>query len=286
MREGNSFIGFGMASAAYRTMQFPAVAKVFFTLDGTAVVESAAHEIGQGLITSLSQIAAESLGHPLNRVRFEFADSNLPFAFITAGSASTLSVGSAIKEAAEKLKHVMILRAITDKASPLCGLHSQHVSARDGRLFSTNDPSRSETYSSLVQRHSRRTFAAKAITGRTFGKSRYGRGAFGAQFARVAVDAVTGQVRVQRLIGAFAGGRVINPLLAQSQLRGGMIWGLGQALLEETMFDERNGRWVNSNLAEALVPANADIPQVEALLIEEDDRRGSPLGAKGLGRSV
>ena len=283
MREGNLLIGFGMATAAYRTNQFPSTAKIFFTLDGTAVVESAAHEIGQGLVTSLTQIAAESLGHSFDRVRFEFADSNLPFAFITAGSATTLSLGSAIKVAAEKLKRNMILRAITDKASPLYRLHSHEVTAREGRLSSTHDPLRFDTYSALVGRHARRTFAARAIAGRTFGKSRYGRAAFGAQFAQVAVDAATGQVHVRRLVGAFAGGRVINPVLAQSQLRGGMIWGLGQALLEETFLDKRNGRWVNSNLAEALVPTNLDVPQIEALLVEEDDRRGSPLGTKGLG---
>ncbi len=212
-----------------------------------------------------------------------FADSNLPFAFITAGSATTLSVGSAIKKAAGKLKRDLILRAITDKGSPLYGLRSHQIEVQEGRLFSTHDPLRFDTYPALIGRHARRTFAARAVAGRTFGKSRYGRAAFGAQFAQVAVDAVTGQVRVRRLVGAFAGGRVINPLLAQSQLRGGMIWGLGQALLEETVLDERKGSWVNSNLAEALVPTNLDVPHVEALLVEEDDRRGSSLGAKGLG---
>lgn len=283
MREGNLLIGFGMASAAYRTSQFPSIAKIFFTADGTAVVESAAHEIGQGLITSLTQIAAESLGHSFDRVRFDFADSNLPFAFITAGSATTLSVGSAIKKAAGKLKRDLILRAITDHGSPLYGLRSHQIEVQEGRLFSTHYPLRFDTYASLIGRHARRTFAARAVAGRTFGKSRYGRAAFGAQFAEVAVDAVSGQVRVRRLLGAFAGGRVINPLLAQSQLRGGMIWGLGQALLEETVLDERKGSWVNSSLAEALVPTNLDVPHVEALLVEEDDRRGSLLGAKGLG---
>jgi len=283
MREPGDLIGFGMATAAYRTMQFPAVARVFLTANGEAVVQSAAHEIGQGAFTSLTQIAAESLGQSLDRVRFEFGDSHLPFAFITAGSATTLSVGSAIKLAAEKLKRAMILRARTDKASPLYRVPLREIEAANSRMFVRDDPNRGEEYCSLIARHPNRTFAAKAVAGRTFGKSRYGRAAFGAQFAQVAVDPATGQVRVQRLVGAFAGGRVINRVLAEGQLRGGMIWGLGQALLEESVLDSRNGNWVNSNLAEALVPTNSDVPSVEPLLIEEDDSRGSALGAKGLG---
>lgn len=283
MQEDGYRIGFGMATAAYRTRQFPAVARVFLTASGEAVVQSAAQEIGQGALTSLTQIAAESLGQSLDRVRFEFGDSHLPFAFITAGSATTLSVGSAIKLAAEKLKRDLILRARTDKSSPLYRVPAREIEAAGGRMFVRGNAYRGEAYSSLIARYPKRTFLARAVAGRTFGKSRYGRAAFGAQFAQVAVDPLTGQVRVQRLVGAFAGGRVINRLLAESQLRGGMIWGLGQSLLEESVLDSRKGDWVNGNLAEALVPTNSDVPSVEVLLIEEDDRRGSALGAKGLG---
>lgn len=283
MRENGLLIGFGMASAAYRTNQFPSVARVTVTSEGEAIVQSAVHEIGQGAITALSQVAAESLGVPLERVRLEFGDTALPFAFITAGSATTLSVGTAIKEAAERVKRDLILRAITDRASPLYGLRSQDVDAARGRLFSGRDSDRSETLLELLARHPRRRFSAKAVTGRTFGRSRYARFAFGAQFARVAVDHETGKIRVQRIIGAFGCGRIINPKLARSQLLGGMVWGLGQALFEETVLDERDGSWVNSNLAEALVPTNSDVPRMEVLFAEEDDSRGSALGAKGLG---
>ena len=115
------------------------------------------------------------------------------------------------------------------------------------------------------------------------GESKYGRQSFGAQFARVLVDPDTMHVRVQRLIGAFAGGRPINPLLVRSQLIGGMTWGLGQAMMEETVMDERTGLWMNRSLGEALVPTNADVDEVDAIVIEEDDTRGHPLGIKGMG---
>ncbi len=283
MRENGLLIGLGMASAAYRTNQFPSVARITMTQRGEAIVQSAVHEIGQGAITSLSQVAAESLGMPLDRVRFEYGDTALPFAFITAGSGTTLSAGTAIKNAAERLRRDLILRAITDRASPLFGLPSRDVVAKAGSLFSKRDSGLGERFTELLARHPRRTFSAKAVIGRTFGRSRYGRSAFGAQFARVAVNPETGQVRVERMVGAFGCGRIINPKLAQSQLLGGMVWGVGQALFEQTVLDKRDGSWVNSNLAEALVPTNSDVPRMEVLFAEEDDSRGSALGAKGLG---
>jgi xanthine dehydrogenase YagR molybdenum-binding subunit len=135
----------------------------------------------------------------------------------------------------------------------------------------------------VLSRRGQAEISAKAVTGRLFGRSQYGRCAFGAQFVKLRVHPETGEIQLQRFIGAFGAGRIVNPKLARSQLLGGMVWGAGQALWEETVLDERVGRWVNSNLAEALVPTNSDIPQTEALLVEENDRQGSSLGVKGIG---
>ena len=123
----------------------------------------------------------------------------------------------------------------------------------------------------------------EAITGRTMGHSKYGRAVFGAQFVKVRIDANTRHLKVERMVGAFAGGRPLNPLMVHSQLIGSMVWGLGQALIEESMIDPRTGIWMNGNLGEALVPVNADVPDIEAILIGEDDTRGHPLGIKGMG---
>src|SRR3954452_1303182 len=270
MQEDGWLVGYGMATAAYRTMQFPSTARVVLTSEGDAVLQSAAHEIGQGAITALTQIGAEELGLPVERVRLEWGDTKLPFAAMAGGSSTTLSVGSAIKAAAEKLKLKLAVMAVVDRRSPLYGLSSRDVGMNDGRLFLRTDPRRGEPFTSVLSRRGQEQISAKAVTGRLFGRSQFGRCAFGAQFVKLRVHPETGEIQLQRLIGAFGAGRIVNPKLARSQLLGGMVWGAGQALWEGTVLDERVGRWVNSNLAEALVPTNSDIPQTEALLVEEN----------------
>ncbi len=165
--------------------------------------------------------------------------------------------------------------------SPLHGLPAESLRLHDGALQAGDG--RREKVSELLRRQGLDGLEAQASTASQIGKPVFGRGAFGAQFARVAVEPLTGEIRVQRLVGAFACGRLINPLLARSQLMGGMVWGLGQALFEQSRLDPRNGRWMNADLAEALVATQADVPDIEVLTIEEDDRRGHPLGVKGLG---
>ncbi|MFL6414491.1 MAG: xanthine dehydrogenase family protein molybdopterin-binding subunit, partial [Bryobacteraceae bacterium] len=282
-RNGDLLVGFGMATAAYRTMQFPASARVTLYPHGTAVVQSAFQEIGQGAITALTRIAAESLALPQSNVRLEWGDTQLPFAPLTAASTTTLSVGCAIQAAAEKLKRQLTVLAVVDKRSPLYGTKSGLIGQENGDLFSREEPGRRESYAAILTRRGMETLSAKAVTGRLFGKSRYARAAFGAQFAKVSVHAETGELRVEHLVGAFSAGRIVNPKLAESQLRGAMIWGLGMALMEETMPDMRVGGWVNGNLAEALVPTNLDVPAIDPILIAENDARGSSLGVKGIG---
>lgn len=283
IRHGDFLVGFGMATAAYRTMQFPASARIVLHRDGSAVVQSAFQEIGQGAITALTQIAAESLALPVSKVTLEWGDTRLPFAPLTAASSTTLSVGSAIQAAAEKLKRQLAVLAVVDKRSPLYNTKSGLLSAASGQLQSRKAPHRAESYGAILSRRGMTSLGVKAVTGRLFGKSRFGRAAFGAQFAKVRVHTQTGEVHVERLVGAFSAGRIVNPKLAASQLRGAMIWGMGQALMEESLPDERIGGWANGNLAEALVPTNSDVPVIDPILIDEDDSRGAALGVKGVG---
>ncbi len=281
MREGRHLVGFGMATSMYPTLQMPAVARVILGADGRARLQTSTHEIGQGVNTALTQIGAETLGLPLDHVRLEFGDTRLPYGGMTVGSMSTLTNGAAVQEAAAAVKKALIKRAVRDADSPLHGQHQHDLDVVAGRVVAPDGAS--ESVAELMARHPEGEIQEEAITGRTMGHSKYGRYAFGAQFAKVLIDPATGHIQVEKLIGAFAGGRPINPLLVRSQLMGGMVWGLGQALMEETVMDGRTGLFVNRSLAEALVPTNADIDDLEAIVIDEDDTRGHPLGVKGMG---
>ncbi|WP_375419202.1 xanthine dehydrogenase family protein molybdopterin-binding subunit [uncultured Hymenobacter sp.] len=281
MREKGRLIGYGMATAIYPVLQLPAVTRIILGPDGRAVVQSATHEIGQGMITAYSQIAAESLGLELAAVRLDWGDTRLPYGGMTVGSMSTLSSGASILEAAEQVKKELCKRVVKDKASPLYHQAAQDLKISQGRIRSPGGAS--ESVAEVMARYPNDPINEEAITGRTMGHSSYGRASFGAEFVKVSLDPDTLHLQVERLVGAFAGGRVINPVLVRSQLMGAMVWGLGQALLEETNMDPRTGHWVNDNLGEALVPTNADVADIEVILIDEDDTRGHPLGVKGLG---
>ena len=278
---GGRLIGYGMATAIYPTLQLPARARVVLGADGRAVVQTANHEIGQGMITSFTQLAAETLGLPLADVRLEWGDTRLPYGGMTVGSMTTLSGGAAILEAAQAVQQALLKRAVADKASPLHGAQAAALRVADGQLIGPDGAT--ESVAALMARYPDAPLSEEATTGRTMGHSSYGREAFGAEFVVVSVDPDTLHVQVERLVGAFAGGRILNPLLVRSQLMGSMVWGLGQALLEQSLPDERTGHWQNDSLGEALVPTNADVADIEVILVEEDDSRGSALGAKGLG---
>lgn len=281
MRDGRHLVGFGMATSIYPVLQMPAVCRIILEGDGRARVQTATHEIGQGAITSMTMIGAEALGLPLEHVRLEYGDTALPYGGMTVGSMSTLTNGAAIHEAGQLVKQALCKRAVRDQGSPLYGQHRHDLDVVGGRIVMPDGPS--EAVADLMARHPEGKIEEEAVTGRTLGHSKYGRQSFGAQFAKVLIDPDTGHLQVTKFIGAFAGGRAINPLLVRSQLIGGMVWGLGQALLEETVMDTRTGMWVNRSLGEALVPTNADIEEIDALIIEEDDTRGHPLGIKGMG---
>ncbi len=282
-REGVERIGYGMATAAYPTNHFPATARLTYTAEGMVLAATATQEIGQGAITSLSQIVAEALALPLDRVDLAIGDTNLPFGAFSAGSSTTLSVGSALTEAAHALTKRLGRMARVDRQSPLHGCRLQDIVFREGVLQHRLEAPRRDLATDVLRRAGLDKVDAKGISGRLFGRSKYGRMAFGAQFARVAVNEWTGAVRVTHMTGAFACGRILNARTARSQLLGGMVWGVGHALLEESLRDPRLGAWVNANLAEAHVPTNADAPEIDVLIVPEDDTRGSELGAKGIG---
>ncbi|APW60524.1 xanthine dehydrogenase family protein molybdopterin-binding subunit [Paludisphaera borealis] len=281
MRDGDHLVGWGMATAAYPGNRRPASAKVSLLPDDTAVVATASHELGNGAATVLTQIAAEALGLPTERVRVDLGDSTSPQAPATAGSWTTASVGSAVRAAAEEARAALIGLALSHPDSPLHGASPRDVIARDGRVSLGIDPSRGESFGDIMTRAGRRVVEVERESRPGAERSEFSFESYGALFAEVKVDPL-GQVRATRLVGVYDVGAVLNPKSAHSQLVGGIVMGVGMAFMERTAYDPC-GRVVNDNLAEYAIPVNADIPAIDATLLDEPDPHINALGARGVG---
>ena len=285
MRDEDGFlVGCGMGTAVFHCPMFAAEVRAALNADGTATIETSAIEMGQGALTVLAQIAADSLGLDIDQVTLRFGSSDLPDGGVAGGSGHTATAGSAIDAAGRNAVARLAGLATADPNSPLFGAGNVGVVARAGRLHRKDDESRSESYADILARP-----GLAEIDG--WGKGArdpaavgdHALQAHGAVFAEVKVDPDLGQVRATRLVGAFAAGRIINPRLVLSQLYGGMIWGASFALNEGASVDRRSGRIMNADLGEYHVPVNADLPSLEALLVHEDDAFVNGLGVKGVG---
>jgi xanthine dehydrogenase YagR molybdenum-binding subunit len=259
MRDGNTLIGWGMATAVYGTNRLPAKARVTLRADGTALVECGTQDIGTGTYTIIAQAAADALDMPPGRVEVRIGDSRLPPAGVSGGSMTAISVLPAVQDAAK------------DARAKLAALAQQHDMA------GANDPAH------VMARAHVEIVAGEAAVALPQAAHDYSRHSFGAHFAEVHVDADFGTVRVARWVGACDVGRILNAKTARSQLYGGIIFGIGMALLEETRVDQATARYTNANIAEYLVPVNADIPAIEVITVEAPDTISSPTGAKGIG---
>jgi len=282
--EAGLLVGWGVGSASFPALMFEAEARAVLGADGRGTVEIGAHDMGQGAWTALAQIAADGLALDVGQVDFRIGVSNLPNGGIAGGSAHTATAGSAIHEAGAAVINKLAEIATGDSRSPLFGAGNAGVVARNGRLHRRDDESRSETYSEILIRAG---ISSVDGTGKSMSdqaaKDAYSMHAHGAVFAEVKIDPDLGQIRVSRLVGAFAAGRVINPRMVESQYFGGMIWGVSFALHEHAVTDLRSGRIMNASLADYHIPVNADLPSLEAILVEEHDPYVNALGIKGVG---
>ncbi|WP_431045433.1 xanthine dehydrogenase family protein molybdopterin-binding subunit [Streptomyces sp. P1-3] len=284
-RDGPWLIGLGMATAAYPVFEpyNPVRARARVYADGTAVVQAAVTDIGTGALTSMTQVTAEALGLPVDQCRFTGGDTDLPHVASAVGSAGAGMVSAAVHTAGTALRDQLIAQAVADPGSPLYGANAQDVVVRDGRMQLRSAPETGESYAALLQRNRLPDVEATGAWGPPPRDAPWAMVTFGAQFAEVGVDPELGLIRVRRMAGAFAPGRILNAKMAPSQLMGGMIWGQSQALLEATHMDTATGRWADTSLAEYLVPVNADVPDIDVDLIEVEDAVVNPLGVKGVG---
>jgi xanthine dehydrogenase YagR molybdenum-binding subunit len=283
VREGNWLIGMGMSLAAYPVAFFMRTqrARARLYADGAFVVSTAAQEFGTGMTTVLTQVAADGLGVPLAAVRLDYGDTDLPTAGSPVGSNGAMMVSAAVHTAAAEVRARLVALAVGDPSSPLFGADPELVTVTDGRMSLADGAS--ESFADLMSRHLMSDIEATGSWDPPPLSTPYGLLTFGAQFARVAVDVDLGLVRVRHMVGAFAPGRVLNPRTARSQLMGGMLWGMSQALLEASVMDPNLGRWANTGLGDYLVPVNADAPEVDVELVEVHDEVTGPLGVKGVG---
>ncbi len=276
-------VGWGMGTALFHAPMFAAEARATLRPDGTGLVETAAADMGQGAWTALAQIAADGLGLPLEKIEFRAGASDLPDGGIAGGSGHTATAGGALHAAGCDAVRRLGEIAVADPASPLFGANAGVV-ARDGRLFARDDDSRSESYVEIIARAGGAAVQGTGSAARPpEAAERHAMYSHGAVFAEVKIDPALFQIRVTRLVGAFAAGRIINPHLATSQLMGGMIWGLSFALHEEARHDRRTGRIVNADFAGYHIPVNADVAGLDVITVHEEDPHVNPLGIKGVG---
>ena len=277
-------VGWGMGTATFPALMFQAAARAVIRRDGSGVMEIGAHDMGQGAGTALAQIAADAVGLALERIEFRSGHSDLPDAGIAGGSAHTATAGMAIHGAGAAVIGRLAELAMADARSPLFGAGNAGVIARDGRLVRRDDEARGESYADILGRAGLDEIDGKASAAADpAAQAAYAMHAHGAVFAEVKVDPELGQMRVTRMVGAFAAGRVINPRLVRSQYLGGMIWGVSFALHEHAVIDRRSGRPMNADLGEYHVPVNADVPDMQAILVAEEDAHVNALGIKGVG---
>lgn len=279
-REGDWLIGLGLASACYPGYRLPASARLRLLADGTAVVGSATHDLGTGMYTIMTQVAAEALGLPLEKVRSELGDSSLPPATVAGGSMSTASVLPAVQAAAASLKRKLAGLAARDPKSPLKGAKPDEVQFAEGQM-SAGD--RREPLQAVVQRAGLAAIEATESAAPGEESKKYSFYSYGAHFVEVKVHALTGEVRIARIVSAMDVGRVINAKTARSQIIGGVIGGLGMALMEESLLDPKTARITTADLGAYHIPVNADVPPIEVLFTDKPDLNFNPLGARGVG---
>lgn len=299
-RDGRYLVGMGMASASYPVHNSSGTARARLYADGHAVVQAGATDLGTGTYTVMTQVAADSLGLPIEKVRFELGDTQLPTAPNSGGSVAAGTVSSSVYLSCQDVWQKLIKAAVIDRKSPLYRAKPEDVAVEKGRLFLKKDPKKGEAFGELMKRGE-----MTDIEGMAQGK--YGSGyedaaaaknadptqkdqaghhsmhSFGAHFCEVRVDMDLGTIRVSKWVSVIGAGRILNAQTARSQIIGGAIFGIGSALMEETIRDQNFSRYTNADLAGYHVPVNADIPDMTVEFVEEHDPYINAMGVKGIG---
>ncbi len=309
-KEGNYLVGYGMATATYPANRSKASVKLRIYKEGNAVAVCCTQDIGTGTYTVMAQVMADALGLPIDKVEIKLGDSLYPQGPGSGGSQTMATTGPAVRAAALFAKSKIIKLAIADKKSALYNQSEENIIAENGKLHVQNDASKSETYSQILTRNKLPLMEAEATTDvnlkdgdkkpsqdnnqpkeinpfaqkdQTMNKDKYSFHSFGAYFVKVKVDPLIGMVKVEKIAGAMDIGKILNEKTSKSQIMGGAIFGIGMALMEETIYDPNNGRIVTKDLADYLVPVHADMPEFDIWFTDKPDYNIGSVGARGAG---
>jgi xanthine dehydrogenase YagR molybdenum-binding subunit len=281
MREGSDLVGWGMATGVWEALQVPIAVRISLGANGHAEVACATSDIGTGTYTIMAQVAADMLGLPLDNISIKLGDSSLPQSPVEGGSWIATSVANGIVATAEAVRAELLRLAGTVPNSPLANAAVGDVALVDGKLVSKRGASRSVSIADAMRQGSVDRIEREVTTNPSEDHSR-AQNTHSAIFAEVKVDEQLGVIRVARVVSAVAAGRILNPKTAGSQILGGVVWGIGMALHEETAIDHRFGRIMNANIAEYHVPVHADVHDIKVIFVDEQDD-SNPLGLKGVG---
>jgi len=282
MRDGSELVGWGMATGVWEALQMPVAARIVLTANGHAEVSCAASDIGTGTYTIMAQVAADTLGLPLENITIKLGDSTLPQAPVEGGSWMAASASHAVATTAKEVRKELLALAKAVKDSPLAGAKLEGVVLTEGKVVSKHDTGRAVSIADAM-RHGAIDRIEKEKTNSFPDDSSHARNTHSAVFVEVKVDEQLGVIRVTRVVSAIAAGRILNTQTAHSQIIGSVVGGIGMALHEETQFDHRFGRIMNANIAEYHVPVNADVRDIKVIFVDEPDDIINPLGIKGLG---
>jgi xanthine dehydrogenase YagR molybdenum-binding subunit len=281
MRDGGDLVGWGMATGVWEALQVPITVRIVLGANGHAEVACATSDIGTGTYTIMAQVAADMLGLPLDNISIKLGDSSLPQSPVEGGSWIAASVANGIATTAADIRDELLRLAKQMPNSPLAKAAAGDVVLTDGKLASKSDPARSVSIADAMRQGAVERIEREKTTNPA-DDSKRAHNTHSAVFAEVKVDEELGVVRVTRVVSAIAAGRILNTKTAHSQILGGVVWGIGMALHEETQIDHRFGRIMNANIAEYHVPVNADVHDVKIIFVEEHED-SNPLGIKGVG---
>ena len=281
MRESTDLIGWGMATGVWEALQMPITVRIVLGANGHAEVACATSDIGTGTYTIMAQVAADTLGLPLENISIKLGDSSLPQSPVEGGSWIATSVANGIVTTAGAIRDELLRLARQVPNSPLANAATDEIALMDGKLVSKQDASRALSIADVMRHTAVERIEQEKTTNPADDHTR-ANNTHSAIFAEVKVDEQIGVIRVTRVVSAVAAGRILNPKTAGSQILGGVVWGIGMALHEETQIDHKFGRIMNANIAEYNVPVNADVEDIKVIFVDEPND-SNPLGLKGVG---